>query len=125
MTHSTSNGYAKSTISENTPLLATSADEPIAPVNDGEILNHQSHENGSAGPEGHHEKPLPLFQIFILCYARLIEPVAFFGIFPFISKMIYETGNLKKADVGFYAGFIVRLPISFPFLTSSFHLSRQ
>jgi hypothetical protein len=110
MTHSTPDDDTKPTISENTPLLGTSADEPIVPVNDGAILNHESHENGSTGPEGDHEKPLPKFQIFILCYARLIEPVAFFGIFPFISKMIYETGNLKKADVGFYAGFIVRPP---------------
>ena len=39
----------------------------------------------------------------------MIEPIAFFGIFPFINKMIKETGNMKEADVGFYSGFIVRI----------------
>ncbi len=46
-------------------------------------------------------------QILLLCYARMIEPIAFFGIFPFVNKMIQETGNLEEADVGFYSGLIV------------------
>ncbi|PMD30438.1 MFS general substrate transporter [Hyaloscypha variabilis F] len=104
MSHSNSEDDTKPAISENTPLLGTSTQEPIAPANDTEILNHESAQNGAH--QTHHEKPLPKLQIFILCYARLIEPIAFFGIFPFISEMIYKTGNLKQADVGFYAGLI-------------------
>jgi hypothetical protein len=107
MSHSNSEDDTKPTISENTPLLGTSTQEPIAPANDTEILNHESAQNGAH--QTHHEKSLPKLQIFILCYARLIEPIAFFGIFPFISEMIYKTGNLKQADVGFYAGLIVPL----------------
>lgn len=111
MTHPTLNNDTKSTISENTPLLGTSADEPVVSTNDSEILNHEAHSHDSNGANPHHhEKPLPRLQIFILCYARMIEPIAFFAIFPFISKMIYETGNLEEADVGFYAGLIVRHP---------------
>jgi hypothetical protein len=111
MTHSTLENGKKSSISENTPLLATAADEPIVPVNDGEIINHKNHDGAR---QHQHEKPLPKLQIFLLCYARMIEPIAFFGIFPFISKMIFETGNLEEADVGFYAGLIVRpLPTLF------------
>lgn len=55
------------------------------------------------------DRPLPRGQIFLLCYARLVEPIAFFSIFPFINKMIWETGglDLKEADVGFYSGLIV------------------
>ncbi|KAE9372585.1 MFS general substrate transporter [Stipitochalara longipes BDJ] len=107
MSHSTSENDTKPAISENTPLLGTSTQDPIAPVNDAEILNHESAQNGAhpAHP-AHPEKPLPKLQIFLLCFARLVEPVAFFGIFPFISEMIYKTGNLKQADVGFYAGLI-------------------
>lgn len=36
----------------------------------------------------------------------MIEPIAFFGIFPFINKMIEEMG-VEEADVGFYSGLIV------------------
>lgn len=109
MTHSAPEIDTKSAISENTPLLGASADEPFAPLNDSEILNHEAaRENDSNGPRPPQtEKPLPKLQIFLLCYARTIEPIAFFGIFPFISKMIFETGNLEEADVGFYAGLIV------------------
>lgn len=107
MSQSTLDNDTKPGISENTPLLGTTADEPIVPVNDTETINHEHHENGASN--GHHEKPLPKLQIFLLCYARMIEPIAFFGIFPFISEMIYKTGNVPKADVGFYAGLIVCL----------------
>ena len=36
------------------------------------------------------EKPLPRDQLFLLCLARLVEPVAFFSIFPFLNQMIFE-----------------------------------
>jgi hypothetical protein len=119
MAHSAPEIDTKSAISENTPLLAASADEPFAPLNDSEILIHEAaRENDSnittRPPQA--EKPLPKLQIFLLCYARMIEPIAFFGIFPFISKMIFETGNLEEADVGFYAGLIVCLGLTPPIL---------
>lgn len=110
MTHSTQDHDTKPPVSENTPLLGNATEEPIAPLNDAQIPNHEHHENGSANPESHHEKPLPKLQIFLLCYARMVEPIAFFGIFPFISKMIYENGDIDEADVGFPAGIIVRSP---------------
>ncbi len=101
----------KQAISENTPLLGTSAEEPIAPINDREIINHENNSHDSNRARSHqHEKPLPKVQIFLLCYSRMIEPIAFFSIFPIISKMIFETGNMEEADVGFYAGLIVWHP---------------
>jgi hypothetical protein len=54
------------------------------------------------------DKPLPKGQILLLCYLRLVEPIAFFAVFPFINKMISEIGSIKEADVGFYSGLIVR-----------------
>ncbi len=105
MSQSTPDNDTKRGISENTPLLGTSADENFVPINDTEILNHEHQQNGTSN--GQLEKPLPKLQIFLLCYARMIEPIAFFGIFPFISEMIYKTGNVPNADVGFYAGLIV------------------
>lgn len=52
------------------------------------------------------EKPLPKAQILLLCYARAVEPLAFFSIFPYVSQMIQENGGIKHSDVGFYAGII-------------------
>ena len=53
------------------------------------------------------DRPLPLGQIFLLCYARIMDPIAYFSIFPFVNQMILETGDIKETDVGFYSGLIV------------------
>ncbi|KAH7333213.1 major facilitator superfamily domain-containing protein [Rhexocercosporidium sp. MPI-PUGE-AT-0058] len=91
-------------ISENTPLLASGLDDVEVPVNDEILVNHDTSENNPAPNVDH--TPLPKLQMLVLCFARMIEPIAFFGIFPFINKMIKETGDLNEADVGFYSGFI-------------------
>jgi len=89
----------------NSPNMLIS---PKLPINGGEIIRHEDHTAGRNGhTRQHDEKPLPMKQILLLCYARMIEPIAFFGIFPFVNKMIQETGNLAEADVGFYSGLIV------------------
>ena len=49
----------------------------------------------------------PRLQLFIICYARLVEPITFFSIFAFISQMVSEVGEVDEADAGFYTGFIV------------------
>lgn|SRR5665213_288802 len=87
--------------SENTPLLVA---EPV-PINDDAISSNQQED--FCNEHSHTDKPLPIKQILILCYARLVEPIAFFGIFPFVNKMVQETGHLDEADVGFYSGLIV------------------
>ncbi|KAI3318771.1 MFS general substrate transporter [Xylariaceae sp. AK1471] len=93
-------------ISETTPLLASSS-SPIVPAGDPEgakaIITPSS---GQPKPE---DKPLPKAQIFFLCYARLIEPVAYFSIFPYINQMVRENGHLDEADMGFYSGLIESL----------------
>lgn len=55
------------------------------------------------------DKPLPMFQIALLCYARVIEPIAFFSIFPYINQMIMDNSDLPETDVGFYSGLIESL----------------
>lgn len=98
-------GRSASDADENTVLLAVSESDPNIPINE-EAIVHETHLNG-ASPEDGDDKPLPRTQIFLLCYARVVEPIAFFSIFPFINKMIWETGGLDEADVGFYSGLIV------------------
>lgn len=98
------NGHAA--VDEITPLLANSAAGPTAgPQGNEDALTRKS-TNATTATEDD-EKPLPKLQIFFLCFARLVDPVAFFCIFPFVNEMIYETGNINEADVGFYSGLIV------------------
>ncbi|OCK85277.1 MFS transporter [Lepidopterella palustris CBS 459.81] len=89
--------------SETTPLLATAATGPIAEPIEGPAWD------GGPQDDSDDDKPLPLGQIFLLCFTRLVEPISFFSIFPFINKMIWETGGVAKADVGFYSGLIESL----------------
>jgi hypothetical protein len=96
---------------ETTPLLAgieqTPLAEPVDPV-------HQQADDDDLSTEGQEteeeeEKPLPRGQIFLLCYTAVVEPIAFFGIFPYINFMIEKVGNVEKEDVGFYSGLIESL----------------
>ncbi|KAJ7439037.1 MFS transporter [Mycena galericulata] len=86
---------------ETTPLLVA-AENPDSPSVDA------VHEERRPGSEDI-EKPLPMGQILLLCYARLVDPIAFFSIFPFINKMIHEQAGVPETDVGFYAGLIESL----------------
>jgi hypothetical protein len=99
------------TASEVTPLLAASKAGPaIQPNEETTIQCEGPSPNGSVkGDDDIDEKPLPEVQIFLLCFAGMTAQIALFGLFPFINKMIKETGNLNEVDVGFYSGFIVSL----------------
>lgn len=57
--------------------------------------------------DDHDDRPLPRSQIALLCFDRVIEVLGFFSIFPFISQMVWENGELEKDGVGFYSGLIV------------------
>lgn len=98
---------------ETTPLLIASEAGPTtqnSQTQDEGLLVRQHSNKGNAAIESDVEEedvPLPKLQIFVLCVARVIEPMAFFAIFPFVNKMIWETGDLDESDVGFYSGFIV------------------
>ncbi|KAK1834234.1 MFS general substrate transporter [Podospora conica] len=94
------------TATENTPLLAT-ADLAALDPDIAEVPAANGPSSAGAGDdEDDDDKPLPLRQVFVLCYGRFVEPVAFFSIFPYINKMAQRNGNLADADVGFYSGLI-------------------
>ncbi|KAL7934960.1 major facilitator superfamily domain-containing protein [Trichoderma chlorosporum] len=68
--------------------------------------------SSSAAEDGAHHKPgkpLPKMQVFLLCFAKAMDPIAFFAIFPFIARMVQRNGNLPESDVGFYSGLIESL----------------
>lgn len=111
-----------STASETTPLLAASSAGPTTEANE-ELRNRYT--NGHVFPPQQRkpststippiyrnedeDAPLPKLQIFVLCYCSLVEPVAYFSIFPFINQMIKETGSVEERDVGFWSGAIESL----------------
>lgn len=93
---------------ETTPLLATIEPEPIRDFVDPSRGNGES--NTTEGDEDSKEEtPLPKAQIILLCYTAVVEPIAFFGIFPYINFMIEKVGNVDKEEVGFYSGMIESL----------------
>lgn len=132
---------AAPTNDETTPLLATrtvfarainaepnpgeerSFNDQESSITHDEDANRHAGENENEDDENQ-DRPLPRTQIFLLCYARLVEPIAFFAIFPFINKMIWETGSLEEADVGFYSGLIVCY-CPFPYCMERSHWSMK
>jgi len=114
----TRNGEGVPVASEVTPLLGSH--EAVAQNHsNGHIkANGQSkhdHDDDPAdqitqtGEDEEDEKPMPILQILLLCYASLIEPISYFCIFPFIGEMLYTVGDLEESDVGFWAGLIESL----------------
>ncbi|KAI1660648.1 MFS general substrate transporter [Daldinia decipiens] len=97
--------FSPDSASETTPLLVVS---PVATISGSDTLTAEDGESYRLldRPEN---KPLPRLQIFLLCYARLVEPIAFFSIFPYINQMVQENGHLSEEDVGFYGGLVESL----------------
>lgn len=102
---------------ERAPLLSTS-DRPSssktvsATSEDGDGAKSPS----SAEPPSHRasnsideEKDFPYWQILTLCYASVVEPVAFFIIFPYINEMVERVGHQLPQNVGFWTGTIESL----------------
>lgn len=103
------NGDDESTPTETSPLLANSDAVPVGHKQlNGKSLIDAVPENAIT-PSPSDDEKLPVNQILLLCYARLFEPIAFFTIFPFVNQMIFDTGEVADADVGFYSGLIESL----------------
>ncbi|KAF3174004.1 hypothetical protein EYR41_004311 [Orbilia oligospora] len=97
-------------IDENTPLLVTGRDvSETTTAYESSVIADTSGDETQVGDAAEDDKPLPMTQILFLCAARLIEPIAFFSIFPYVNKMCRENGSLEEADAGFYSGLIESL----------------
>lgn len=85
---------------ENTPLLQSQvSSQDDADVEDGAPNDDDDEES----------KPFSKVQLALLCYCRLMDPIGFFGIFPYIAAMVEENGNLDEVDAGNYTGAIESL----------------
>jgi hypothetical protein len=61
--------------------------------------------------------PLPVLQLAALCVARLVDPIAFSHIFPYINELIIDLHMVDDpSQVGFYSGVVVGLILSSRFL---------
>lgn len=87
-------------VTEDTPLLHS------IEGSNADVCEHDVWKGAAPADPG---KPLPKRQIFLLCFARMMEPIAFFSIFPFIAQMVQRNGHLPESDVGFYSGLIESL----------------
>ncbi|KFH42388.1 peptide/nitrate transporter-like protein [Hapsidospora chrysogenum ATCC 11550] len=88
------------------PDGVTTTDGEVAGVAPGAKVNGHSPKSQEQPGSG---AALPKMQIFLLCYARMMEPIAFFSIFPYIAQMVHRVGNVADSDVGFYSGLIESL----------------
>ena len=102
------------TVAETTPLLNASIRDDFGKAISTNISN--GHAAESSDPLLPHinqatedEKPFPRYQILILCYASIVEPVAFFIIFPYINEMVERVGHQLPENVGFWTGTIESL----------------
>ncbi|KAL7410606.1 major facilitator superfamily domain-containing protein [Mrakia frigida] len=51
--------------------------------------------------------PLPKFQLFVVLAARIVEPIGYSAIFPFVNNMMEDLlPNVEKSRIGAYGGFI-------------------
>ncbi|KAF8813374.1 major facilitator superfamily multidrug-resistance, DHA1 sub-family [Phlegmacium glaucopus] len=86
---------------------ATAAESNFA--HDAHDNDTRDHDNAAAiHPAWEKPTPLPKFQIFILTLIQFAEPITGLVIYPFINKLIRETGvtNGDERRTGYYAGII-------------------
>lgn len=81
--------------SETTPLLAN--------ANDVEDASPASSNDEFTGDE------MTTGQLLLLCACRIVDPIAFFAVFPYIKAMVQENGKLPEEEVGNYTGLIESL----------------
>jgi hypothetical protein len=105
-------GLGSKSSNERTPLLTSVEPLPIAePASLSQQHNDQDDDTGETQHDNEAEEGIPgsRSQIFLLCYTAVVEPIAFFGIFPYINFMIEKVGDVPKEEVGFYSGLIESL----------------
>lgn len=97
-------------VAEQTPLLAetaetaapslgTGAEQRYDSANTNTNRNTTGQNDGNGDNDALDDKPLPVWQVAVLCYARWVEPIAFFSILPYINQMVrfYASCVSKRA----------------------------
>lgn len=106
---------AEPEISEDTPLLqnpeSNDGSASTTAASNGHVSNPHEEPDDTLSRPGKivDDKPFPYYQILVLCYASIVEPVAFFIIFPYINEMVERIGHQRPENVGFWTGTIESL----------------
>ena len=73
-----------------------------------------------------YSSPLPVVQLAILCAVRLMDPVTFTQIFPYINQFLTRLHLVEdQSQIGFYSGLVVRsssLPCSLVQLSAGIYV---
>ncbi|KAF2663992.1 MFS general substrate transporter [Microthyrium microscopicum] len=87
---------------EHTPLLESSSSSIITP----DTIKPPAEESDIIEED---DKTFNKTQVLLLALCRMVDPIAFFCIVPFINQMIFDITNIEEEDVGFYSGMIESL----------------
>lgn len=95
---------ASPTDDEGRPFLYQDREEAVG-LEDSHPGSH--HSNGSKGVT-----PLPKAQLASLCMVRLVDPIAFTQIFPYVNEMMeYLRVTEDPSKIGFYSGLVVSVDL--------------
>lgn len=73
----------------------------------------------------HKSSPLPKRGLAVLCALRVVEPIAFTQIFPYVNEMIHDLRLTEDINrIGFYSGLVVSL-LRFWFTNQSYIFPRR
>lgn len=62
-----------------------------------------------------YKTPIPKLQLGILCAIRLMDPVTFTQIFPYVNELLARLNLVKDPSrIGFYSGLVVMPRFSYP-----------
>ena len=101
-----------SAIDESRPFLNEDLEDAIK-------LEHRN-EDGGMATRRHGVTPLPKAQLATLCAVRLVDPIMFTQIFPYVNEMmdhLHLTDDRSKT--GLYSGLVVSIPRHLSIQTSS------
>lgn len=74
------------------------------------LLPDEEHGDGSVSLQAKGVTPLPKAQLGALTTVRIIDPIAYTQIFPYINQLLADLRIAEPEQVGFYSGFIVSTP---------------
>ncbi|KAF8299923.1 MFS general substrate transporter [Clavulina sp. PMI_390] len=74
---------------------------PHAPESD----QNRAH-NQEVAPRVRARTPLPVVALLILLVVRIVEPIGFSQIFPYMNQMIEHLGIAAPEDIGYYSGLV-------------------
>ena len=106
-------GVGVSDVERDGPIEArkTSSHVPLAATSAGEEVNHAIEGGGGGGAVKTRTTitPIPWRQLLTLCLVRLIDPICFSQIFPYINDMLLKMHVVSPNEperVGLYSGLI-------------------